>query len=90
MPTRKSGAENYRDPEKKKFLYGQQEGKCNGCRVLFPYRNMTVDHETPQSKGGGDNIENLQLLCGACNSMKGAGTQEELIVRLKEAGVNYR
>ncbi|MGI9558300.1 MAG: DNA methyltransferase [Thermodesulfobacteriota bacterium] len=90
IPKRKSGTENYRDPEKKKFLYGQQEGKCNGCGVLFPYRNMTVDHIIPQSKGGGGEAENLQLLCGACNSMKGNRTQEELIVRLKDAGVTYR
>ncbi|WP_462137932.1 DNA methyltransferase [Candidatus Mycalebacterium sp.] len=90
IPKRKTGAENYRDPDKKKFLYGRQEGKCTGCRVLFPYRNMTVDHIVSQSDGGGHEIENLQLLCGACNSTKGAGTQEQLIVKLKDAGVQYR
>ncbi len=74
----------------KKILYGQQEGKCNGCKVLFPYRNMTVDHLIAQNRGGPDDPENLQLLCGACNSMKGDGTQEQLIVRLKEAKVLYR
>ncbi len=90
IPKRGGSVKNYRDPDNKKILYGQQEGKCNGCKVLFPYRNMTVDHLIAQNRGGSDDPENLQLLCGACNSMKGDGTQEQLIVRLKEAKVLYR
>ncbi len=34
-----------------------------------------------------EGIENLQLLCAACNSTKGTGTQTELISRLKAQGV---
>jgi len=68
-------------------LYGRQEGHCAGCLVLFPFRNLTVDHQTPRSKGGTDHIDNLQLLCGACNSMKGAGSQEALIAKLKTEGI---
>lgn len=71
----------------KHTLYGKQEGKCNGCQTLFPFRNMTVDHIKPQSKGGTDHEYNLQLLCGACNSTKGRGTQEQLIERLKKQKV---
>ena len=71
----------------KHTLYGRQEGLCNGCRVMFPFRNMTIDHIIPQSRGGGDHLKNLQLLCGACNSTKGTGTQEELIARLKAQGL---
>ncbi len=68
-------------------LFGRQQGKCNGCQCPFHYRNLTVDHITPQSRGGTDHIENLQLLCATCNSTKGNGTQAELISRLKEQGV---
>ena len=73
---------NYR--QNKHVLFGQQEGLCNGCRVMFPFRNFTVDHMVPQSRGGTDHLDNLQLLCGACNSVKGDRPQEHLIARLKE------
>ena len=52
-------------------LFGKQEGLCGGCKVAFPFRNFTVDHMVPQSKGGSGHLDNLQLLCGACNSLKG-------------------
>ena len=67
----------------KHTLYGKQEGVCGGCRTQFPFRNMTVDHIVPLSKGGNDHIANLQLLCGACNSTKGTGTQAELRAKLR-------
>ena len=68
-------------------LYGRQEGICAGCRVMFPFRNMTVDHVVPQSKSGSDHLDNLQLLCGACNSKKGARSQEEFLALLKAEGL---
>ena len=76
---------NYRTH--KHTLYGRQEGICAGCRVLFPFRNLTVDHVVARTRGGSDHIDNLQLLCGACNSMKGAGTQEQLVAKLKSEGI---
>ncbi|MDE0318297.1 MAG: DNA methyltransferase [Acidimicrobiaceae bacterium] len=74
----------------KHTLYGRQEGKCNGCGVLFPFRNFTVDHIIARERGGTDHYDNLQLLCGACNSLKGTGTQEELIVKLEQQGIIQR
>ena len=73
--------------QNKHVLYGQQEGLCNGCEVMFPFRNFTVDHMVPQGRGGTDHLDNLQLLCGACNSVKGDRPQEYLIARLKEMAI---
>lgn len=36
-----------------------------------------VDHLTPQSRGGGDNIDNLVPCCAACNIAKGTMTAAE-------------
>ena len=77
----------YNDPDNKRFLFGKQEGLCNGCIILFPFRNMTIDHIIPKSRGGTDHIANLQLLCGACNSKKGTRTQEEFMALLRIEGI---
>ena len=68
-------------------LYGRQEGHCAGCRVLFPFRNLTVDHVVPRAQGGSDVLDNLQLLCGACNSTKGTGTHAALLAALRQRGI---
>lgn len=65
-------------------LYGKQEGHCTGCKRDFLFRNMTIDHIVPRSKGGTDDINNLQLLCGTCNSIKGNRSQQYLYDRLAE------
>ena len=76
---------NYRTHKHR--LYGRQEGICNGCKVLFPFRNLTVDHVVPRSRGGSDDLSNLQLLCGACNSMKGRDSQAAFLAKLKREGI---
>jgi len=73
-------------PQITKLLYANQAGLCNGCEIHFPLQNFTHDHIVPTSHGGADVIENLQLLCGRCNSIKGNRTMEYLKARLREMG----
>lgn len=68
-------------------LYGEQEGVCKACRTHFPFRVMQVDHRVPQAHGGGDEYDNLQMLCSGCNARKGTGTHEELLAKLREDGI---
>ncbi len=63
----------------KDSLYGHQGGNCGGCGEHFLKRNITVDHIHPKKQGGTDHIENLWLLCGACNSSKGTKSQVEFL-----------
>ena len=71
----------------KHTLFGRQEGICNGCKTAFVFRNFTIDHIVPRSRGGTDHIDNLQLLCGACNSVKGSRSHPELIADLRKRGI---
>jgi 5-methylcytosine-specific restriction endonuclease McrA len=42
------------------------------CKHCDDHINLSVDHIYPKSKGGSDDMDNLQTLCRSCNSKKGA------------------
>jgi len=64
-------------------LYGLQSGDCAGCKTHFESRHLEVDHIVARSKGGTDHIENLQLLCGNCNRIKGNRGMDYLRAKLQ-------
>ena len=64
-------------------LYGQQGGYCAGCATHFERQHLEVDHIISRSKGGTDHLENLQLLCGSCNRIKGDRGMEYLRAKLQ-------
>lgn len=78
LPRKKSPTKN-----DKQWLYGKQNGKCVGCGTTFEIQHMTIDHIIPQTAGGSHEINNLQLLCGNCNSIKGNRPMEYLRQRIK-------
>lgn len=47
----------------------QLERVCNMCKTL---EDLTIDHVKPLSKGGTNDMNNLQILCRKCNASKGA------------------
>ncbi len=65
------------------FLFKEQGGHCNGCNTEFEIQHFEVDHIIPRAKGGGNYIENYQLLCGNCNRVKGARPMEYLMAKLQ-------
>lgn len=66
---------NYRTHKQR--LFGMQRGICNGCHYPKSFDDLVVDHIQPKSRSGQDNFDNLQLLCGNCNSSKGKKTMAE-------------
>ena len=69
--------------EHRATLYGLQAGHCNGCAAHFELRHLEVDHIIARANGGTDHLDNLQLLCGNCNRVKGDRGMAYLRVRLQ-------
>jgi 5-methylcytosine-specific restriction endonuclease McrA len=64
-------------------LFEEQEGFCFYCgELLYSSFEATVhiEHKTPISRGGSNDIENIALSCARCNVNKGAKTVEEFLM----------
>jgi 5-methylcytosine-specific restriction endonuclease McrA len=48
----------------------------NLCLCCRKKRKLTPDHVVPLSRGGSNKIQNIQPLCGPCNSRKGVKTTD--------------
>ncbi len=84
IPSRTDNA-TYKLPGKteKHLLFGIQNGKCNGCCTDFDVYHLEIDHIIPRVDGGGHELNNLQLLCGNCNRIKGKQPMEYLTARIR-------
>ena len=73
----------HNSPGNRTRLYGEQSGNCAGCTDHFEARHLEVDHIIARRKGGTDHTDNLQLLCGNCNRIKGDRGMDYLRVKLQ-------
>lgn len=59
-------------------LLMQRDGDCcRYCRDRLYTTTATIEHLTPQSRGGSNRISNLALSCQKCNNAKNSFTDEE-------------
>lgn len=81
-PDRKGRTRKYKTSDNTDTLYGNQHGDCPGCGNHYRVKDFHIDHIIPVASGGTDKFENLQLLCGHCNSKKRTDTMDILWQRL--------
>lgn len=55
-------------PQLRKIVFERDAYRCRECG---DHHDLVVDHIFPISRGGTNSIDNLQTLCGKCNSAKG-------------------
>jgi ATP adenylyltransferase len=51
-------------------VLSRAQGRCELCGISKDEKALDVDHIIPRSKGGSDDISNLQALCYTCNRQK--------------------
>ena len=57
--------------EVRELLYRVYGKKCCYCNCKLLVSNMVCDHILPLSLGGNSTPNNLQMICGRCNTRKG-------------------
>lgn len=72
----------YISPFLRRSVYEQDGRRCRFCHVSLRFRDMTLDHLTPVSRGGKSTIDNLACACSACNHAKANMTEEEFLIAL--------
>lgn len=45
--------------------------RCQYCNAVISFRNGTIDHVKPRSRGGLHTLDNTVASCKCCNNMKG-------------------
>lgn len=58
-------------------LFARDRNQCQYCGHHFPTSDLTLDHVTPRTQGGGDTWENLVCACVPCNARKGGRTPDQ-------------
>lgn len=62
----------------KRILYIQSNGKCAICGKPLQLQEVTLDHHVPLSRGGVDDVHNLEVTHESCNRIKSNLLPEEL------------
>ena len=70
------GGSNYRKTARESISGYNGWYTCPHCGRKFRASQMDVDHIVPQSRGGGNTMDNLQYLCPHCNRSKGNRTDD--------------
>ncbi len=61
----------------KRYIYLRDDGICFFCDKELQFKQISLDHYLPKSKGGPDEIYNLVCSCKRCNKYKKSTVPED-------------
>ena len=61
--------------------------RCQYCLKELNYKNATLDHIIPRSKGGKASWQNLVCCCAKCNRKKGNSSLEQVKMKLAKTPI---
>ena len=67
---KRSGLSQARRVRLRTKLYKDQKGTCKRCKRKKDLEDMQLDHIKPLARGGSNEDNNFQILCGRCNRKK--------------------
>ena len=63
-------------------IYARDNNRCQYCGKKYPLPELSLDHVTPRSMGGGATWENIVCACTSCNVKKGGRTPKQAHMKL--------
>jgi 5-methylcytosine-specific restriction endonuclease McrA len=57
-------------PEVRNYIFQRDKYQCQSCGKTYQEANLSIDYIIPLSRGGKNDITNLQTLCLTCNQRK--------------------
>ena len=67
---------------KKRHLWKRDQGRCHYCGCELTWKEKTVDHVIPRSKGGSNRTWNLVISCFPCNQRKADDDPDAKLLKL--------
>lgn len=61
----------------KKYIYMRDNGICHFCGKELSFKQISLDHYLPKSKGGPDDTFNLVCSCKGCNKYKKSSVPDD-------------
>ena len=71
-------------------VFARDRNCCQYCGKKAPGNELSLDHVTPRSMGGGTTWDNLVCACTKCNARKGGRTPKQANMRLVTEPVRPR
>ena len=56
--------------EVRNYVFQRDKFQCQSCGKISAQTKLSIDHIIPLSRGGTNDISNLQTLCLTCNKRK--------------------